>query len=551
MKYTIGIDYGTLSGRAVLVCVENGHTAATAVCEYAHGVMDTSLPDGTPLPKGWALQHPGDYLDVLYHTIPLLLTQSGVSPTDVIAIGVDFTSSTTLPVDAEGTPLCFKKQYEKEPHALVKLWKHHGAQEQADRITALALARKEPWLPRFGNKISSEMPLPKLLQVLEEAPHIYEDMAHWMEAGDWIVWQLTGTPHQSASAAGFKSIWDAELGFLSEDFLSALDPRLKKAAAEKQSAPVKPIYSQAGTLAPHMAERLGLKAGIPVTTFMVDAHAAIPAAGITRPGQLLAIVGTSGCYLTLSKEPRLFNGILSAAKDALFPGYWGYDVGQGCVGDHFAWAAERITPQSYYQEARKRNMDIQQYLTELAQTQKPGAHGLMALDWWNGCRSILMDSSLTGLILGMTLDTRAEDIYRALIEATAYGARVLLETYEAHGIPIDTLFITGGICRKNPMLMQIYADVLNRPLQVVSSTQGGALGSAIIAAAISGVYSTPEEAVCAMASPVDRVYEPIPENVSVYERLYGVYRTLYDRFGGEEKRLLQTLNQFRLERDLP
>lgn len=539
MKYTIGIDYGTLSGRAVLVDVANGSTAATAVYEYPHGIVE-----GPHIPQSWALQQPRDYLEVLEHTIPALFSQSGASPEDVLGIGVDFTSSTTLPVDARGVPLCFYPEYENEPHALVKLWKHHGAQAQADRITELALERKEPWIARFGNKISSEMSLPKLLQVLEEAPHIYEAMTHWMEAGDWIVWQLTGKPGQNACAAGHKSIWDPENGFPSEDFLAALHPGLKN-MAQKHGSPILPSFTQAGSLTPAMAEKLGLPAGISVAAATVDAHAGLPAAGITGPGKMLAILGTSSCYLTLSETLSPFPGILSAAKDGILPGYWGYDAGQGCVGDHFAWAAEAITPESYRQEARARGMDIQQYLTELSQAQKPGAHGLMALDWWNGCRSVLMDSDLTGMILGLTLSTRAEDIYRALIEATAYSARILLERYEANGIHTHALYTTGGICRKNPMLMQIYADVMNRPLCAISTTQGGALGSAIIAAIAAKAYPTAEAAIHAMASPVDRVYQPIPENVAVYETLYQVYKALHDRFGGPDRHLIQTLNQLR------
>jgi len=544
MQYTIGMDFGTLSGRAVLVRIPDGCTVATSVYEYPHGVMDTALPDGTPLPQSWALQDPRDYLEVLDRTVPALLQESGVDPRQIVGIGVDFTASSPMPVDARGVPLCFYEEFAHCPHALVKLWKHHGAQDQADRITALARQRREPWLSRFGDRISSEMSLPKLLQVLEEAPRIYEAAAHWMEAGDWIVWQLTGVPAQSACAAGYKSIWDPEAGFPSEEFLAALDPRLKYAAG-KYGSPVIPVFSRAGSLTPAMADRLGLRAGISVAASMVDAHACLPAAGITRPGQMLAIMGTSSCYMTLSEEPRLFPGILSAARDALLPGYWGYDAGQGCVGDHFAWAAERIVPESYRREARERGMDIQQYLTELARVQKPGAHGLVALDWWNGCRSVLMDSNLTGLLLGMTLATKPEDIYRALIEATAYGAKVILEAYEAAGIHSDSLYATGGISRKNPMMMQIYADVLNRPVHVVTTTQGGALGSAIIAAVASGAYPTAQDAITAMASPVDRSYAPIPENVRTYETLYGIYKALHDQLGGPGRSLIQTLNRLR------
>jgi len=546
MKYTIGIDYGTLSGRAILAEVSTGRVVASAVFEYPHGVMDTSLPDGTPLPPNWALQHPSDYLQVLTETIPPLL--AGMDPEDVIAIGVDFTSSTMLPLDEAGVPLCFQEAFRGNPHAYPKLWKHHAAQDQASRMTSLALERKEPWIGYYGNKISCEYALPKLWEVVEEAPQITAAMSHWMEAGDWIVWQLCGKKTQSACAAGFKAFWQKGSGFPSRDYFLQLDPRLAEAVEKLMSSPVIPVFSKAGPLTGAMAEHLGLKPGITVAASMVDAHAFIPAAGITRPGQILAILGTSSGYLALSDSPKTIPGISSAAEDGLLPGFWGYDAGQNCVGDHFAWVADRITPENYQQEARCRGISVQQYLTELAQVQIPGAHGLVALDWWNGNRSILMDGDLTGLILGITLRTRAEDIYRALIEATAYGARTIIDNYRAGGIHSDILYATGGICQKNPMMMQIYADVLNMPISLVDTSQGGALGSAIIAASAagkeSGGYDTAEEAIRAMGAPLGKTYLPIPENVAVYEELYKIYRTVHDHFG-KDSSLMHKLGNIR------
>lgn len=543
--YTIGIDYGTLSGRAVLVETATGKVAASQVYEYPHGVMDKALPDGTPLPHGSALQHPRDYLEVLDRTVPPLLKD--IDREDVIAIGVDFTASTTLPVDEEGVPLCFREAFQREPHAYVKLWKHHAAQDQANRMTELARSRGESWLDTYGGKVSCEWSLPKLLELLEEAPHIYDTMAHWVEAGDWIVWQLCGSLKQSACGAGYKAFWRS--GFPSREFFGALDPRLADVAEKKLSAPVIPICTAAGGLTAPMAKALGLKPGIPVAASMVDAHACFPSAGITGPGAVLAILGTSGCYMTLSEEYRAIPGITGAVENGLLPDYWGYEAGQSCLGDHFAWVADRITPEAYRQEARRLRLPIQQYLTQLCRDQKPGAHGLIALDWWNGNRSILNNAELTGLILGMTLSTRPEDIYRALIEATAFGARTILENYRAHGIPVRELRATGGIGQKNPMLMQIYADVLNMPISLVDTTQGGALGSAIIAATAAGReqggYGTAKEAIEAMAAPQGALYLPVPENAAVYQELYEIYRRLHDHFGSEARSLMHRLGTLR------
>jgi len=544
-KYTIGIDFGTLSGRTVLADTATGQVISSAVHEYPHAVMDRTMPDGTPLPDGWALQHPRDYLQVLDSTIPQVLAEAGIDAGDVMAIGVDFTTSTLLPTLRDGTPLCFLDAFQDNPHAYVKLWKHHGAQVHANRMTEIARQRKEPWLASCGSKISSEWALPKLWELLDQAPDVYDAMEAWVEAGDWIVWQLCAKWVHNACVAGIKSLYRSREGFPSEDYMAALDERLRNAVREKLWAPVVPIFSQAGTLTQSMADRLGLRAGIPVAVSIGDAHACAPASGITQPGQMLAIIGTSACYLTLSEQMQEIPGISGAAEDCVLPGFWGYEAGQTCVGDLFAWAARTVMPESYAAKARAQGMSDQQYLTELAQTQRPGQHGLIALDWWNGSRSILMDSDLTGLLIGMTLNTRPEDIYRAIIEATAYGARTVVENYAAHGVQVSELFVTGGICRKNPMLMQIYADVLNMPLRVVSTTQGGALGSAIIAAAAAGIYETPVDAIKAMASPCDREYTPDPENAAIYNELYAIYRQLHDIFGKEGPELMYKLNSIK------
>ena len=544
-QYVIGIDFGTLSGRAVLADAKDGRILASSVYEYPHGVMDTQLPDGTPLAPDWALQHPADYLAVLDATLPAVLRESGVDASQVVGIALDVTASTVLPVRGDGTPLCMLKAFEGNPHAYVKLWKHHAAQEKANEMTRIAKERGEAWLSAYGGKISSEWSIPKLWQVLAEAPEIYEAMDAWAEATDWIVWQLCGKWVQSSCAAGYKAFYRKQEGYPDEEFFAALDERLRHVVREKLWAPVAPIFSCAGGLTKEMAERFGLCEGIAVGVGGVDAHAAVPAAGVTKPGQLLAIIGTSTCHMALSDQRKDVPGICGNVEDGILPGLWGYESGQCCVGDHFAWVAERLAPPAYHQEAKRRGISVHAYLTQLAEKYVPGQSGLLALDWWNGNRSILVDADLTGMLLGMTLQTKPEEIYRALIEATAYGMRMVVENYRKNGVQVDEVFALGGISQKNPMAMQIYADVLQMPVRVVDCPQGGALGSAIMAAVAAGVHTSVEEAIHAMATKAARIYEPIATNAKLYQALYEEYARLHDYFGRGENDVMKRLKHLR------
>ena len=530
-KYVIGIDYGTLSGRASLVDTADGRVLASAVYDYPHAVMDTALPCGTPLAPDWALQHPQDYLDVLDHTIPAILQDSGVNAADVIGVGLDVTASTAMPCRKDGTPLCFLPEYESNPHAYVKLWKHHAAQDKANVMTQVAQQRGEWWLSAYGGKVSSEWSLPKLWQVMDEAPEIYAAMDCWVEATDWIVWQLCGVWMQDSCCAGYKCMYDKEHGYPSEEYFAALDKRLRHVVREKLWAPVVPIGTRVGGLTDAMAARLGLTPGIAVATGGVDAHVAVMAAGITRPGQMLAIIGTSTCHMLLDTKRQSVPGICGSVADGIIPGFWGYESGQSCVGDHYAWMTSRFVPQDYHRAAQEKGMNIHAYLTSLAEKLAPGESGLLALDWWNGNRSILVDVDLTGLLLGLTLQTRPEEIYRALVEGTAYGMRTVVENYAEHGACIDEVYALGGISQKNAMVMQIYADVLGVPVRVVDCEQGGALGSAIMGAVAAGAYAGFDQAIHAMGAPVLRVYEPIAAHAAIYDSLYAEYKLLHDYFG--------------------
>lgn len=534
-KYTIGIDFGTLSGRAVLVNVKTGQEIASAVYEYPHGVMDEKLPSGRELGHDWALQHPQDYIDVLANTIPAVLKDADIAPSDVIGVGTDFTACTLLPVKADGTPLCFLPEFKDNPHAYVKLWKHHAAQDKANALNRIAKERGESWLANYGGKISSEWVFPKIWEVLDEAPEVYEAADRFIEAADWIIWQLTGKETRNSCTAGYKAIWNKRTGYPSKDFFKALDPRLENVVDEKLSRDILPVGTKAGEIDERASKLTGLEVGTAVAVGNVDAHVCVPAVGIDSPGKMLAIMGTSTCHMVMGTEEIPVPGICGVVEDGILPGYFGYEAGQSCVGDHFAWFIDNCLPASYYEDAKRQDKDIYAYLREKAQEQKPGESGLVALDWWNGNRSILVDVDLTGMMLGMTLQTKPEEMYRALIEATAYGTRIIIENFREHGVPVNEFYASGGISQKDPMTMQIYADVINMPIKIAGTTQGPALGSAIFASVAAGKerggYDSVFDAIKVMAKVSDNIYKPMPENVKIYDKLFAEYKILHDYFG--------------------
>jgi len=548
-KYTIGVDYGTLSGRAVLVNVAGGEEVASAVYDYPHGVMDRQLPTGKRLGHDWALQHPQDYLDVLAHTIPAVLRESGVNPEDVIGIGTDFTACTVLPVMADGTPLCFMEAYRDEPHAYVKLWKHHAAQDKANALNEIARQRGESWLGNYGGKISSEWAIPKLWQILDEAPHLYEKMDRFIEAADWIIWQLCGRETRNSCTAGYKEIYNKRAGYPSTEFFKALDPRLEHVVEEKLGIEILPLGAKAGAITAEAARLTGLKEGTAVCVGNVDAHVCVPAVRIDGPGKMLAIMGTSTCHMVMGEKEIQVPGICGVVEDGILPGFFGYEAGQSCVGDHFAWFIDNCLPASYYQAAQAQGKNIHVYLREKAQVQRPGESGLLALDWWNGNRSVLVDVDLTGMMLGMTLQTKPEEMYRALIEATAYGTRKIIETFRENGVEVSEFYASGGISQKDPMTMQIYADVIGLPVRIAGSAQGPALGSAIFGAVAAGSaqggYDNIFEATRNMGKLKDQVYMPISENQEVYDRLYAEYNILHDYFGRGANDVMKRLKELK------
>ncbi len=529
--YVIGIDYGTLSGRCVLLDTRDGREAAEAVLEYPHGVMDRELPCGKRLPPEFALQHPEDYLEVLRITVPEVLEKSGVKKDEVSGIGIDFTACTMLPITEDGTPLCMLPEFKCEPHAYVKLWKHHAAQNEADEINALAEKRGERWLSTYGGKISSEWMFPKILETLHKAPEVYESTYRFIEAADWLSLMLTGEETHSASFAGYKALWSNDGGYPSNDFWRELDIRLDGIVGTKVSCDIFGADKIAGKISRSGAELCGLAEGAAVAMPQIDAHAAMPALGIVGDGALMMIIGTSGCHILNSRVCRPVKGICGYVKDAVVPGYYTYEAGQSGVGDIFDWFTRSCVPSSYTEEAKERGISIHKLLREKASKLAIGENGLVALDWHSGNRSILMDASLSGMVLGLTLNTKPEEIYRAYIEATAFGTKMILDTFSEGDVKINDIYAAGGIAQKDELMMQIYADVLGRDINISASTQAGARGSAIYAAVAAGLFPTLESAVQGLSVGTSRTYSPIQENVEAYKELYQEYLTLYRYFG--------------------
>ncbi len=530
-RYLIGLDFGTLSVRALLMDAESGEEAAVSEFVYPHGVMDRTLPNGAALPERYALQHPQDYLDGMKQTVAEVLRDAEITADAVVGVCIDFTSCTVVAMDENGVPLCLEEEFCDDPHAYVKLWKHHGALKYAEEINRLAEKREEKWLSVYGGAISCEWLLPKMLETLREAPHVFDATARFADAGDWLSFLLTGKHTASAGFAGLKTLWTAEDGFPSNDFFRAVDPKLDGVIGGRICADVYPSGACVGCLTKAGAELIGLAEGTPLTAPLVDGGSPMAALSVTGLGELALVVGTSNVDHVLGKAPINIPGICGYVKGSVSPELYTFEAGQAGAGDMFSWFVHNCIPRAYEEEAEAVGMSIHAYLRERASKLAPGESGLIALDWFNGNRSILKDDALSGMILGLTLRTRPEEIYRALIEATAFGTRMIIENFEAYGIPVERICAAGGIAQKDPMMMQIYADVTGKEIRIVDSAQAAARGSAIYAAVGAGLFATVQEAAAHYALPEKAHYTPIEANREAYDRLYNEYKTLHDYFG--------------------
>ncbi len=533
-KYTIGLDFGTNSVRALLVDVANGEEMATSVWNYAHGQEGIILADNDP---HLARQHPADYVQGTIACVRGILEQSGgkVSAEDIIGIGVDTTGSTPIPVDEFGEPLAFHEEFKDDPAAMAWLWKDHTSHAEAEEITEAASRLRPNYLAKCGGKYSSEWFWSKVLHCLRSNPKVYNAAYSWVELADWIPAILTGTSRPDSvkrciCAAGHKAMFNPGWnGYPDEEFLVTLEKTLAKL---RRTLPNKAhtIAEAAGELTQEWAKKSGLRAGIPVAVGAFDAHLGAVGSGI-EPGVLVKIIGTSTCDMLvwpIDKDLPDIPGLCGIVPESILPGFYGLEAGQSAVGDIFNWFVNQIQP------GGKANGSHEE-LTKQAEQLKPGQSGLLGLDWHNGNRTVLVDQRLTGLLVGMTLATKPAEIYRALIESTAFGASVIVERFQQYGLKVDRVINCGGISAKNALLMQIYADVMAKPWEISRSSQSCALGAAIAGAVVAGKknggYDGFSQAVKAMTGVQDEKFGPNPDNTKVYDRLYKLYKQLHDAFG--------------------
>jgi L-ribulokinase len=444
-RLALGLDFGTESVRALLVDLR-GRERGVAVARYRYGQIVESLPGtGERLPPSFALQHPSDWLESAARATRAAMRAAAVSTKEIIGVGVDFTSCTMLPALADGTPLCLLPKFAHNKFAWPKLWKHHGAVSQTARINAAARERSEPWLDRYGGMVGLEWFFPKVLETIEAAPAIAAAAEVWIEAGDWVVWQLTGNLIRSTCQAGYKALWSRQHGFPSAEFFQAVDLRLASVAAEKLPGDFRAPGEAAGTLTGAIAKRLGLSPGVPVSTAIIDAHAGVPGAGAADPGTLVMVLGTSSCHMLNAQERRSVPGVAGIVEDGILPGFVGYETGQAAVGDAFDWLRRMLGARSF-DSLNARAADV-----------NPGADGVLCIDWLNGCRTPLMNGSLTGMFTGLTLSHTPAHFYRALLEGSALGLRWIVDLLREHGVPVERFVATGGLPHQNPLLVQIYA----------------------------------------------------------------------------------------------
>jgi L-ribulokinase len=546
-QYSLGLDFGTESVRCLAVGIDSGEEKAMAIHEYSDGVITEKLPETFVLLEAdWALQNPRDWLDSMREVIGKTLRDGEIDSSEVVSLGVSFTSCTVLPTTDDGTPLCFLSRWKSEPHAWPKLWKHHAAQSEASLINELGQKEKEPWLKRYGGIISSEWLFPKALQIFKESRECFAASQRIIEGGDWIVWKLVGQEMRSVCQAGYKALWNSEEGYPSQTFLEKLDKGFGQVLS-KLGGKHFPVGTRAGELTCEMASQLKLPSGIPVATAIIDAHSAVFASGVYTPGRMVMAMGTSTCHLIMDKKEMFAEGVAGVVQDGVFPGYYAYESGQAAVGDIFAWVTKLGLPEDYYKESKEINISIHELLLRKSVDQKVGQHGLLALDWLNGNRSVLMDSDLSGVLVGLTLNTKAEDIYRAMIEGTAFGTRVIIEKFEKNGIKVEEIYACGGLV-SNSMLMQIYSDITGKTINVAASEQTTALGAAILGVMAAGPecegFSTMENVIAKMTMPPQRIYHPNSENHKIYEKLYEKYILLHDYFGREKPAVMKELKYY-------
>ncbi len=542
-RYSLGVDFGSLSVRAVLFDISNGEYICCEEAAYEHGIIEDVHPvTGEPLPYLTALQIPEDFIKGLEQSVKGVVQKAGIDSEEIVAMSVDATSCSLIPLDRNYQPLCLQKEFKASRHSYIKMWKQHTAAKEAEEITGKAGEEGE----RFGGRIFSEWAIPKILETLREDPKVYEAAYRFMETGDWIVRILTGEESMSRCSAGFKFMWKPDVGYPKKEFFAKLDQGLEN--LEEKLIPydrVLPLDACAGFVSEEGARLTGLRVGTPVAPMRIDAHSSVVGVGGHEPGIMVMIAGTGMGMILQGREEHAFPGLNGVCYGSVVPDCFGYESGLSSCGDLFQWFADQCVPASYIREAGERGMTVLGYLTERLKRYRPGETGLLALDWWNGNRSILVDDALSGVILGLTLQTKPEEILRALFEATGFSAKLIIDEHKKNGVEVNGLIAVGGIAEKNPVLIQIYADIMGCPIAVPKVKQACALGSAIYGAVAAGRerggYDTLEEAIENMACKEAEHYLPDKKNHEIYEKLFEEYRILHDYFGRGDNDVLKRL----------
>lgn len=534
-RILLGLDFSAAELKVVALDIKSGRSIGISSCPYKHGVIENHLPSGEKLPKFFSLQSPEDWLDAMTIAVRKLITETRIPKEEIASIGVSFTSCTTLPVFEDGSPLCLDAQYAGNPHAWPKLWKHYASRGQAKRLTKIAEDRGEPFLENYGGKISSEWLWPKLLETLEEAPELASNMSFYLEGGDWIVWQLTGRQTRNQCAAGYKACYVEGLGYPPGDYLASINLDLADIAERARAIPVLSPGRFVGGLTKEVAGILGLLPGTPVGAAVVDAQGSVAGAGVFLPNILVMTLSTSTSHLVMSKEEKLFQGFSGTVKNGILDGFWGYESVQPATGDIIEWYMQTLAPMPVYERSGDDDVDpwivLDRYISEVP----AGSNGLLSLDWWDGNKSILLNTALTGLIAGFTMRTTPDEIFKCIVEGSAFGAKRIIENYKANGVEIKRIVATGDLPFKSPSIAQVYADIINQEIRMPDSKQSVARGAAIIGGLAVGVhnlgYSSREEYFSAMIPPDYDNYKPNSEHAATYKKLYESYLELHDYFG--------------------
>ncbi len=530
-RFALGIDYGTESVCVLLVDIRTGHVAAQAVEFDGHGVIDPSPPTtGWARPLDCVLQHPHDWLDSLSIACQSAMKSAGASPDQIVGIGVAFTSCTMLPCLVDGTPLCTVERWKDVPLAWPKLSKHRAARADVDRINEVARERNEPWLSRSGGTVGAESFFPKILETLQDEPSVYEAAQVWIDAGDWLVWQLISGiyPHsqrtdivRSTCQAGFNEMWNKATGYPSREFFATVDPKMADIVAEKMPGRLESPGARAGLLSPAAAKLLGLREGIPVSAAIIDTHACVPGSGVAAPSTMILVLGATGAYLMNSRINAIPLDIAGVVEEGILPGYTGYEARPSRVGDTLTWVARSLG-------------QSQEQLINDATALAPGSGGVMALSWLNDRRSPLTHKPVSEAFVGLTPSTTPAQMYRAAIEGCAFHVQAIRESLQAAGVPVRRFVATGELPAKSPLLMQIYADVLGEKIALAESDRPAGLGCAILGCLAAGRevtgYPAISTAIAAMARQrEDLRYRPDLPAKKAYAKLYPIYRSLAEK----------------------